>query len=263
MHKQLVCCMCSADQFTCVRARCFMLSCCDAMAPAPWSSASCSSHSLPLTAVVVMASSCPCCCMQKAEGSRSFGPPLFPPLFRPEGQGGSMGSNLRDEVFRESQLLNRAGEAQHILNMSDCMQLAGAPAQFWCHKYKRAMQRCDTCNGTPEEQQQQQQQQQIRMGGGWLSCPACCVPLYCSVQCRAKDEPHHAALCGHLTAAQQRYAPRSSSNNSSSTPAHAASPCHEWRVLHLLQPEPGPLGMACQAFAGSAGSEVPADSAAG
>jgi hypothetical protein len=51
----------------------------------------------------------------------------------------------------------------------------------------------------------------------------------------------------------QRYAPPSSSSSSSGSlgPAAALAPArHCWRVLQLLQPEPGPLGSHCMAFAG-------------
>jgi hypothetical protein len=67
---------------------------------------------------------------------------------------------------------------------------------------------------------------------------------------------------GHLTSSHcviapftamdlQRYAPASSSNNSAlRSTAAPAPPCHSWCVLQLLQPEPGPLGMHCQAYSG-------------
>jgi hypothetical protein len=37
---------------------------------------------------------------------------------------------------------------------------------------------------------------------------------------------------------------------SSSSTAASAAARHSWRVLQLLQPEPGPLGMHCMAFTG-------------
>ncbi|WIA41744.1 hypothetical protein OEZ86_009087 [Tetradesmus obliquus] len=161
--------------------------------------------------------------LEPADPARRLGRPAFPPLFRPEGQVDCVDAALGDEGL----MLSRAGEAQQLMALGDAQCLVGPAAQQWWQRYQRVMMaRCDACGEALSEQQQQQR----RSGADSVpSCAACGIPRYCSGACQARDEQHHAALCSYLSAARQRH--------------------HAWRVLQLLQPEPGPLGMACQAFA--------------
>ncbi|WIA21457.1 hypothetical protein OEZ85_000664 [Tetradesmus obliquus] len=188
--------------------------------------------------------------LQDADSTMRLGRPAFTPLFQPEGQVGPGNAALQDEGL----LLAREGEAHQLMALGAVDCLVGPAAQQWWQRYQRLMMaRCDAC-GEPLPEQQQQQQRRRGGSGGLASCATCGIPRYCSGACQTRDEPRHAALCGHLIEAQQRYSPTSSSSSSSTAlravGAGAAAPRHHaWRVLQLLQPEPGPLGMACQAFA--------------
>ena len=68
---------------------------------------------------------------------------LFPPLFRPEGQVGRLVGFWSDEgVAQEAMMVNRSGEAMHIV---DCAGVVGEPAAAWALRLELVMQRCDVC----------------------------------------------------------------------------------------------------------------------
>ncbi|KAF6253354.1 hypothetical protein COO60DRAFT_427423 [Scenedesmus sp. NREL 46B-D3] len=197
-------------------------------------------------------------CDVQYQHEHAHGWPLFPPLLRPEGQLGVCEAHRMptQQIAWQATLRESAGELLQLTRGGPLSELMDMHPHRWQMQHEQLLAGCDCCHkesGAPQH----------RSDGGsdegddklfmeFMTCGHCCVPNYCGVKCLELDEPHHAELCPLLTAVRQRYSMSAQAieglQQRGSAPARAAPPRHEWRVLQLLQPEPGPLGMACQAL---------------
>ncbi|WIA41746.1 hypothetical protein OEZ86_009089 [Tetradesmus obliquus] len=200
------------------------------------------------------------------EHEHAQGRPLFPPLFRPEAQLGlSLPGNSMptQRIAWEAALRNKAGELAYLMPIGLLAGLAEMHPVHWLQQHEQLVPCCDYCRGALQEEEDSGSDDGSSGGSSehvgrtrviMFTCRDCCVPNYCSSECNQLDKPHHAALCPLLQAVTQRYSRFEPASRqlraSSSSSAAAAAPQrhHAWRVLQLLQPEPGPLGMACQAL---------------
>uniref|UniRef100_A0A383WHG4 MYND-type domain-containing protein n=1 Tax=Tetradesmus obliquus TaxID=3088 RepID=A0A383WHG4_TETOB len=135
-----------------------------------------------------------------AAAGRAAFPCLFPPLFQAEGQVRKLvGFCAAEGLMQEAEMVNRSGEAVHIVACCNCF---GQAAAAWAQRLELVMQRCDAC-GARLEHVGGRASDGASTADSVPSCATCGIPRYCSGACQAGDEQHHAALCSYLSAARQ------------------------------------------------------------